>query len=464
MKIYLQKIACIATLVVLGTMLLAGCGGGSAPAAGGGAAAGGGGAGGGGGGAAAPAGGGTEAASPGEPRILTMWSWALGNYALAFDAFFDAHDVDYILDDITVAADDYITRLQTTFAAGGDMPDILLAEIGWRAVSFRLGIWENLEAAPYNLDRSLLMDFAIGINTGPGGYIVGLENGLNPVAIAYKRDLMLEWFGTDSREELEAIFQTADDFITVGRDLYERSGGTMTLFAGPQDITNMMLNQQRHISNVDTDGNIYISSKIRPILGALEEKRAANVFGNLTMWSSAWAANHNESSSVLFPVPPWGVPAILVPNDPHGDGNWGMFTPPGGSFGWGGTSYGIFNGSDMKDEAWEFLSWVFLSHEGADAVKRYVGVFLPVLSLFEDPEYTRGTHRFFGEQQIYEFMMEELAPTIPMAALSIYDSMITDSLNMIAEVMLVDHSVTAEEAFDRFMQDLQLRVPDTLVR
>ena len=344
------------------------------------------------------------------------------------------------------------------------MPDILLGEIGWRAITFHMGIWENLEQAPYNLDRSLIMDFAVGINLDPNGNVVGLENGVNPVAIAYKRDLALEWFGTDAREELEAIFRTEEDFITVGRQIFEASEGAMTLFAGPQDITNMRLNQQRHISNVNAQGEIYISSKISPILDLLETMREANTFGNLTMWSSQWAANYNESASLLFPIPPWGIPALLVPNDPHGEGNWGMFTPPGGSFGWGGTSFGIFNGSDMKDEAWQFLSWAFLSHEGADAIKRYVGVFLPVLSLYEDPEYTRGTHPFFGEQQIYEFMMEELAPTIPMAALSIYDAMIVDSLNMIAEVMLVDHDVTAEEAFERFMQDLQFRVPDTLVR
>ena len=59
------------------------------------------------------------------------------------------------------ASEDYLTKLQQGYASGGDMPDLLMAEMGWRGSAFALDIWENLEAEPYNFDRSVLLDSVI---------------------------------------------------------------------------------------------------------------------------------------------------------------------------------------------------------------------------------------------------------------------------------------------------------------
>ena len=342
------------------------------------------------------------------------------------------------------------------------MPDLLMAEMGWRASAFSLDIWENLEAEPYNFDRSVLLDNVIGQITNDQDQVIGVENAVNPAFIMYKRDLAKEYLGTDDQKELEAMFQTYDDYITVGKEVYEKSGGTVHLFPGLQDVSNMMYQQKRDQNNVGEDGNLNVLGKVTPIFETLQKMRDNNVCGNLTMNSTEWNNAYAGSEAILFPGASWSVTYTVEAYDPEGSaaGNWGMFTPAEGGFSWGGTCYGIYKNSDMKEEAWDFISWALLSKEGAEAMKEGSGFFLPVKSLYEDPEYTSGTRQSFGDQEINKFMMEEIAPNISDASLSIYDSLVADSVQMVAEMMGADASLNADQAVEEFRTDLGAKVPD----
>lgn len=61
-------------------------------------------------------------------------------------------------------------------------------------------------------------------------------------------------------------------------------------------------------------------------------------------------------------------------------------------------------------------------------------------------------------------MMEEIAPNIPEASLSIYDNLVSDSVNMVVQMMAADESMTAESAMDEFMMDLQAKIPDVTIK
>lgn len=404
----------------------------------------------------------TEDTDSGDKKVV-LWTWASGQFDLVQERYFETHpDADWEFEEVVVPAEDYLTKLQQGYASGGDMPDLLMAEMGWRASAFSLDIWENLEAEPYNFDRSVLLDNVIGQITNDQDQVIGVENAVNPAFIMYKRDLAKEYLGTDDQKELEAMFQTYDDYITVGKEVYEKSGGTVHLFPGLQDVANMMYQQKRDQNNVGDDGNLNVLGKVTPIFETLEKMRDNNVCGNLTMNSTEWNNAYAGSEAILFPGASWSVTYTVEAYDPEGSaaGNWGMFTPAEGGFSWGGTCYGIYKNSDMKEEAWDFISWALLSEEGAEAMKEGSGFFLPVKSLYEDPEYTSGTRQSFGEQEINKFMMEEIAPNIADASLSIYDSLVADSVNMVAEMMGADASLNADQAVEEFRTDLGAKVPD----
>lgn len=97
-------------------------------------------------------------------------------------------------------------------------------------------------------------------------------------------------------------------------------------------------------------------------------------------------------------------------------------------------------------------------HEGSS------GFFLPVKSLYEDPDYTKGTRPNFGDQEINTFMMEEIAPNIPEASLSIYDNLVSDSVNMVVQMMAADPGMSAADAMEEFKVDLQAKIPDVTIK
>ena len=401
-----------------------------------------------------------------EERKVVLWSWSSGQFDAVREAYFESHpDADWRFEEVILEADDYLTKLQQGYASGGDMPDLLMGEIGWRASAFALDIWDNLEAEPYNFDRSTVLDYVPSVTSDANGNVVGIENSQNPAFMAYKRDLAKEYLGTDDPAELEAMFQTYDDYVTIGREVYEKTNGTVTLFPGLGDLETMLWMQQRSQSNVNENGEIEISDKVKSVLELLEKARDAHAAGNLTQWSTQWYANFGQSNSILFPSASWSITFQIEPNDPEGcaAGNWGAFTPVGGGYGWGGTCYGIYKGSEMKEEAWDFIQWALLSTEGAQYMKE-ASFFTTLKAAYDDPAYTEGTRTSFGNQQIYKFMMEDIASQIPSAVISIYDNLIVDSLNMVTEIMTADETLTADAAYDYFMEDLQMKIPDVVVK
>ena len=120
-------------------------------------------------------------AADGEKKKVTLWTWATGQFDAVQEAYFASHpDADWEFEEVVVASEDYLTKLQQGYASGGDMPDLLMAEMGWRGSAFALDIWENLEAEPYNFDRSVLLDSVISSITNADDQVIGVENALNP--------------------------------------------------------------------------------------------------------------------------------------------------------------------------------------------------------------------------------------------------------------------------------------------
>ena len=404
-------------------------------------------------------------AADSEKKKVIRWTWSAGQFDELEKAYFENHpDADWEFEEVVVASEDYLTKLQQGYASGGDMPDMLVAEMGWRGSAFALDIWENLEAEPYNFDRSVLLDSVVSSITNADDQVIGVENALNPAFMMYKRDLAKEYLGTDDKEELEKMFQTYDDYAEWGEKVYEASGGTVTLFPGSQDVSNMMMQQQRNINNVDADGNVNVTGKVQKVFETVKKLNDSHACGQLAQNSTEWSNAFANGSVIFFPGASWSVTYWVEPYDPEGIGNWGMFTPAGGGFGWGGSCYGIYKNSDVKEEVWDFISWSLLTKEGAKYMKEASGFFLPLKALYEDPEYTKGTRPNFGDQEINTFMMEEIAPNIPEASLSVYDNLVSDSVNMVVQMMAADESMTAETAMDEFMMDLQAKIPDVTIK
>jgi multiple sugar transport system substrate-binding protein len=401
----------------------------------------------------------TGSAQEKKPAHLIVWM----NYQSMWDAtekgFNDANpDKPVDIEMIPVNAGDYLPKLQQSYASNGDLPDILTGEMSYRAAAFEMDVWEDLEASPYNVDRNLFFEYVLGNNINSKGQLVGIENAQNPVGVAYKRNLAKQYLSTDDPQDVSSMLTTYDDMINVGRKVYEESGGKIRLFAGLNDIATMMFAQQQNVGNVDNDGNINVSGKILPILQLIEKARGGQVAGNLATYSAQYNAEISGDSYIMYNCPQWAVAFIIEPNDPDGIGNWGIARAPGGAYSSGGTCYGISKTSENKAEAWDVISWILMTKGGAKIMLDEVGVLLPLKSLYDDPTYTQGTRPHFGVQQINKFFIEDIATQIKPNIMSIYDSMIRESLTMVVSAMTADASITASLAMKAFIEDLQSKV------
>lgn len=106
-----------------------------------------------------------------------------------------------------VNPNDYLQKLQSGIASGSDVPDVILGESAYRGKLFDLGVLDNLEAAPYNFDKSTILDYVVPYVSNSKGEVIAVDQSLTPAGFAYRRDLAKQYWGTDDPAELEKRFQ-----------------------------------------------------------------------------------------------------------------------------------------------------------------------------------------------------------------------------------------------------------------
>jgi multiple sugar transport system substrate-binding protein len=400
----------------------------------------------------------------GESPVIFSWTWDQEKQEAMLAAYNTAHPGSQLKQEmVIIAAQDYLPKLQSTAASGGKLPDILGAEMGQRGALYSMDIWERLDAAPYNLDTSIFIDAVIGGMKNAKGEVIALENALNPAGMAYKRDVAKQYLGTDDSAALEAMFKDYGAYSRLGAEVYQKSGGKVTLFIGLRDVADMMSRQVRNISNLDAGGNINVSGKMRKIFEVIKSVQVNHGAGNIVSGTPAWNAAIGQKSFIFFPCASWAPKYQIVPNDPNGKGNWGIFVPAGGPYGSGGTSFGLSKTTNFKKEAYDFLLWTYTSKPAAEALKREQDMFLPVKALYSDPAYATGTTEWFSSQDLFKILYVDYAPVVPPPAITVYDNMVTDSMNMVVDSLNADPSLTVDRMMDMYMKDLQQKIQDKKV-
>jgi multiple sugar transport system substrate-binding protein len=361
-----------------------------------------------------------------------------------------------------VNSEDYTQKVQTTLASGGELPDIVMADVGFRGKLLTYDIFDNLEQAPYNFDKSKVFDYTIPNVTSPKGEIVAVENAVNPAALAYRRDLAKEYFGTDDRKELEAMFPSTDALISKGQEVVQKSGGKVHLFAGLNDVYTILNGQ--NTTPIVKDGEVQATDRMKGTFETIAKIRDAGIADKLAMYSPEWNASMAAGKYIFYPAAIWSTAFVIKPNDTEGEGKWGLMMPPGGPFSYGGTCLGITKDSKNKELAWKFIEWALLTKEGAKVNKELIDVFIPLKEAYDDPQFASKTDSYFGGQDLGKFWLEEAVPQIKLPDLTPYDQVINESSNLILNLMNSDTSVTADQAIEKYVIEVKNKLPDVQVK
>jgi len=399
----------------------------------------------------------TGSEDAGEQVTLTYWGWDSNYYQPMIDAYMESHP-NVTIEATAVEWGDMLTKAQQALASGSDLPTIIPMDITLIANWKEMGILENL--SDYGLDTGNYAPALIEAATNTDGEVIGLFENICPAGIAYKRDLALEYFGTDDPEELQAMFSSYEDYVKKGKEVSEKSGGSTYLFHSGQAVAEWLYFAS-DITNV-TDSTINMTEKMTDVMGKLVDLRDAGAVDTYQNGTAEANATYADDSHIFYPCPDWALTYYIESNDPEGSGNWGLLKAPV-SYSHGGTAMGISNtASDAeKEAAYDFITWCISSEEGAEVARDAAGYITQDTSIATTEFSKRSDEEFFGGQDISSLYYQEIISEISIATPSVFDNDIVSTRNDVAQQLMNDPKMTLDDAVTAAVQELSKLVTDT---
>lgn len=388
---------------------------------------------------------------------VTLWGWEDAAFAEAITRFNKEYpEIEVVY--TPVGSSEYVQKLQTALTTGTELPDIACLELDSRGKLFTLDCWENLENGEYSFDRSQIVDYLLPLMTNQKGEITCIDWQLCPSGIAYKRSLAKQYLGTDDPAELARLLPDWDAFIAQGGKVKEASGGKIKMFPGLGDINRIVFNQVTE--PIVQDGKINVNDSFGKLFDVQAKMRDAGIVGNLDIWSPAWAASFADETHIFYPCATWVPFFHIQANDPEGAGDWGLMTPPGGGYNWGGTAFAITKQSQNKQAAWTFIEWLLLSDAGIAFNNEITGYPTPLKAKYDDPAYVSEENAFFAGQNLKEMFFKTLMPEMKVRPLSEYDVALWDIVGLETTDLNSNPTLTAEQALEKAKQEVKNKMPE----
>ena len=363
----------------------------------------------------------------GGSKVINIWGWE--TYEQQKEEFERFEELTGIKVEMTmVESKDMPVRIQTALASGADMPDIVWIEMGVRGKMLALDCWEVLTDAPYNMDTSLLFDSMIPLGTNEKGEFVGLDDGPSMAGLAYKRDLAKEYFGTDDPAELEQMFTDWNVFIEKGKEVKEKSGGSVYMLPSLNDAMTILKGQ----SNIPfAEGDILqLDESLGGSFDILIQMKDSGIVDTMEMNSPSYYASIAEKNHIFLPCAYWGPRWVIDMNDPENKNSWGLMVPPEGGYGYGGTCWSIPKTAKNKEGAWELLSWLYLSKEGGEIRRDAYNYTVPLKELYDGEFYSAENPHFAGQDTL-KYFTSVIAPSVTASRqVYKYDSEISDAISL----------------------------------
>ena len=408
-----------------------------------------------------------SAAQEGDAKTLTderipieIWTWDIAT-CTEIHQIFEEKFPQYKIVLTPVESSQLTQKLQTTLASGGQVPDICLLEYTHRGKLFQLDIWEDLSAEPYHFPDSEMLEWLVPNETDDFGNYVGPEY-VAVGALAYKRNLTKEYFGTDDPEELQKMFPDWDSFIAAGEVVQEKSGGKVFMLPSVGAAGAILKGQS---PETYFEGNqIRFNASIKPIFERLIEMKQKKTVDMLDYGSPEEAASCGKDEHIFFECPAWALSQIIYKNDPEGAGRWGLMLPPGGGYAGTSASMGVPKGAKNKEGAAEYIKFFQSTMEGGALIRDYKSSLIPLKAAYEDPEFYSQEDPFFGNQDVWRVFAETAKNIRGVRPLNNYDQDFEDSYALAVKTINASNGdITAQEITQTVVDELVNKHPELVL-
>ncbi|CAK4836545.1 unnamed protein product [Aphanomyces euteiches] len=392
---------------------------------------------------------------------IVMWGWDEKSVTNSLPEFNKVYP-NIKLEFVNTPGGDYLKKLQSTVAAGIDLPDIVWENMADRGSLYEMnGLLDDLSQAPYNADKSTIFDVGVQTTSDAQGKLLGIPWDMGIGGLMYRRDLTKQYYGTDDPAELAKLFPTWDALLNSAKDVTAKSSGKVFLFPGINDLLTMTSGQDA--SPVSEGNTLLFDKTIKPQLEMAIKARDAGATDKLKQWTPGWSAAFADGKHIFFSGPMWGPRWMAEANDKDGKGRWGLMAAPGGGFDWGGTALGITQKSKNKDAAWEFVKWFLLSKDGANYNKDNNGYYVHYKPSFEDASYISRVNPFFNNQDL-GLVYKDIVTSTKLRPVSKFDNEIGNSYGSVTEAIQNDSKLTLDAAAQKFKDSIKIKFSDADIK
>lgn len=401
-----------------------------------------------------------------EQITLTIWDWDEEHLTHMTQWYQEKHP-NINFETLVVSVPDYMQKLQSAIASGSGVPDIILGELGYRGKVFELGILEDLSQEPYQVKKEDMFEFVTDLESGPNGELYGVEQQICPSGLAYRRDLALEYLGTDDPDEISAMISDWDKAFDVGQQVIEKSKGTVTIFPGMTVLFAILMGQNAS-SYIDGD-NINLTQRYMEPLKIAAKFNQAGLLGIQEGGTPALSNSYSAGEVIFYPCAPWSLKWDVAVNDPEGTGNWGLTTAPGGGFTYGGTSVSIYSGSEHKEAAWDYIQEVYCTGDGVKEAYEKYGFMTGFKAPYEDKNSyfttVKGQYdEYFGGQNLADYFVNTIAINTAGQVQTKNQTNVNTALSTVAAQMTGDPTMTAEDGLEALKKEVQILLPNATLK
>lgn len=384
-------------------------------------------------------------------RIL-FWNWDVNEFEMmkTMNKIYPNVTFEFV----NVAGDDYVMKLQTALASGGDVPDVLTMDVSALGKFFSLNVTEDIGSAPWSIDKNLMIPYLAEIATDKEGKLRAVPNVSCPGGFYYRRDIAKQYLGTDDPVEVGKKIADWDTFISTGKELVQKSGGKVFMISGVDALSDIFSRQN---TKPWIEGNkLLIEENFLESYKLLETIRDANICANVDYSSPAYNATFAKGNVLGYFGAPWYQSYVLEANDKEGSGRWGIAKNPGGAYSFGGIFWGMYKDSKNKEAVTAYLKYE-LSAPGAKTKYELLKFLPPYAPAWKDT-YLYQPSTWFGGQDIttyYLDIMNGMKVRKPEAD----DALFFKTFSFYVKALAKKQGGTAEELIKKVEDEVISKVP-----
>lgn len=341
----------------------------------------------------------------------------------------------------SLGIDDHHIAIVNSIAAGADLPDVVMIEVGWIARITSSAGFEDLLQPPYNAGQyeDLIVPFKWTQGLTTDGRLVAMPKDIAPATVFYRKDIFEEAGLPSDVESVQELFSTWDGFIDVARQLKRDTDGDghpdHWMMADAGEIVQIMRRADSQGFFDDNGDPIINRPYLVRALTLAKQIRDEGLDAKIGAWSAEWTEAISRGTTAVLMHGAWMGGHLQGWIAPDTKGLWAavhlpedMFANDGGSF------LCIPSDGQKKDAAWEFVKFVTTRVESQLHMFQSSNIF-PALLEAQDSPLMDAEVEFFGGQQVYRLWIEA-ARQAPGARTNRFDAVADDLLGQaIGEVL-----------------------------